>query len=274
MTKFKKIFVILFSLVCIFGLSITVSADMGPKPYIDILIKGIEGEYVAAFAATSTGGPNFDYEDWKKSSERNPEYEPEYNPIMEYKDEEGFKWITFYKICDGEANISFSYYRPEVFKLIIYKEDKLYKVTEAIDTYAFGANYIIDFSDSIIKIERPYNYWPEILNFFIRVIITLVIEILAFILLRFNKKNLKIVIATNIFTQLMLNLSLNYIIHFNGYLSAMFLLFYMEVVVFVIESISYCIFIKDKNKINLIGYALIANILSFIIGLVLLNFGL
>jgi hypothetical protein len=57
-------------------------------------------------------------------------------------------------------------------------------------------------------------------------------------------------------------------------LSAMFLLYYMEVVVFVIEAISYCIFINDKNKIKIIGYALITNILSFIIGLVLLNLGL
>ena len=63
----KKIKIVLSVLIFLLIFSIgttTVSADMGPKPASYITIKGIEGEYVACFAAKEAWGPNYDYERW------------------------------------------------------------------------------------------------------------------------------------------------------------------------------------------------------------------
>ncbi len=132
--KFKKVLLILAVSILIFVTSnITVNADMGPKPSIFIDIVGIEGEYVAAFASKKVSGPNYDYEKWLEYKDNNPEY----NPIMEYKDEEGFKWMTRYYECNGNSEIKFTYYAPSEFKIVIYKDGELYKVTEAKRMYAF-----------------------------------------------------------------------------------------------------------------------------------------
>ena len=271
----KKIIMVLLLLFSIFALEINVSADMGPKPSTTIKIEGIEGKYIAAFAATSAFGPNYDYEDWKERTEHNPEQNLVYNPIMEYKDEDGFKWITNYFLCEDESEISFNYYRPEVFKIVIYKDGALFKVTEKIETYAFSSNYIIDFSNETIKISTPYNYLPEIGRFMIRVFATLIIELLILAMFRMLKKSsIKTVIAINIITQIILNIILNIIIYYDGNLSAMYLLFYLEVGVFIFESIAYCLFIKKEKKYKLIGYSLVDNFLSFILGLFLLCYGI
>ena len=172
MKKIKALLcVLLFLLIFSFGTT-TVFADMGPKPSSYITIKGIEGEYVACFAAKEAWGPNFDFEHWK-------EYETDYvkyNPIMEYKDEEGFKWITNYYLCSGESKISFTNRCPEVYKIVIYQNDQFLIATKALEMYAYATYYEIDFSTGLvtssenIKVTNTYNYFSEILNLLIRIV--------------------------------------------------------------------------------------------------------
>lgn len=261
-SKLKVFIIICFSILILsFGLS--ASADMGPKPAINIEIVGIEGKYVAAFAAQEAFGPNFDYERYK---EEKIDW-LEYNPIMEYQDAEGYKWITKYFVCEGDSKISFGYYRPEQFKLIIYQDDVLYKVTDFIDCYAFNSVFKIDFSDEVIKITMPYDYGSEVLNFFIRLGLTLVIELGLFIIFRlYTKRNFIIVLITNLITQIALNLFLNLTIFYDGNMMALFLLFICEFFIFIIETTVYVSLLKDKNKAIIVLYALLANLLSFGIG--------
>ena len=83
MKKIKMIFsLLLFTIFFSFISTPTVvHADMGPKPASYITIKGIEGDYVACFAAQKASGPNMDYERWLEY----PDYPKEYNKIMEEK---------------------------------------------------------------------------------------------------------------------------------------------------------------------------------------------
>ena len=116
---------------------------MGPKPatYIDIV--GIEGEYVAAFVAKEARGPNMDYEDWLHSDQKNPEY----HPIIEYKDNEGYKWIERYFMCNGDSQIKYTYYAPNEFKIVIYKNTSIpiNKATKIKDTI----NEVIRFDNDV-----------------------------------------------------------------------------------------------------------------------------
>lgn len=274
--KLKKIlFIISISLIMFISLNVNVYADMGPKPKTIINITGIEGKYVAAFASKKAYGPNFDYQFWCDNYKDSEYNYIQYNPIMEYSDEDGFKWITTYYICEGESEIGFYYYRPKEFKLIIYKDDKLYKVTDIINCYAFTSKYEINFNanNQTIKIKNTYPYFKEILLFILRLSITFAIEIGLFFLFRlYTKRNIFVVGITNIITQVLLNIILNLELYFNGSLSAIFLYILLEFLILIIEPIIYVIFTRNKNKFLVLLYGILANILSFVIGGILLTF--
>ena len=274
----KKLKIVLSVLIFLLIFSIgttTVSADMGPKPASYITIKGIEGEYVACFAAKNAWGPNFDYEGWI-------EYEMDYvkyNPIMEYKDEEGFKWITDYYKCNGESEIRFTYYCPEVYKIVIYQNDQFLIATEALEMYAYATYYEIDFSTGTvtspedIKVTKTYDYFSEIFNLIVRIVLTLAIELGLFFLFRlYTKRNFNVVLITNLVTQIFLNVAINISLYNSGYMDALFLLFALEFVVLIIEFITYQILLKEKKRWIIILYPIIANALSFGLGLFIFRF--
>lgn len=265
----KKMLIVFFLIIMTFLININISADMGPKPASFVTIKGIEGEYVACFAAKKADGPNIDYETWLLYHDY-----IEYNPIMEYEDEEGFKWITRYYECNGETEISFTYYCPEEYKIVIYQNDEFLIATEAIEMYAFSTYYEIDFSTGSainvhdITIIRTYNYSSEIINLIVRIILTLVIEIGLFFLMRlYTKRNFNVVLLTNLLTQIFLNIMVNIRLFNSGSLSAIILLFSLEVLILIFEALVYQVFLKDKNRIIIVLYSIIANALSFGCGL-------
>ena len=201
-----------------------VNADMGPKPASYITIKGIEGDYVACFAAQNAFGPNIDYEMWLEYQDES--WTQEYNPIMEYKDEEGFKWLERYYTCHDESKISFTYYCPDIYKIVIYQNDELYMATEALEMYAYATYYEIDFSTGTIntpkdiKVTNTYDYLGEILGLLFRIVATLAIEIGVFYLFRlYTKRNLNVVLIINLITQIFLNVAVNVINYTSGILT-------------------------------------------------------
>jgi hypothetical protein len=248
---------------------------MGPKPASYITIKGIKGDYVACFAAKEAWGPNFDYEAYI-------EYEMDYlqyNPIMEYKDDEGFKWITHYYECSGEDYISFTYYCPNEYKIVIYQNDQFLIATEALEMYAYSTYYEIDFSTGTvttpqdIKVTKTYDYFSEVLNLIVRIALTLAIELGLFYLFRlYTKRNFMVVLIVNLITQIFLNVAVNISLYNSGSLSALFLLFGLEFVILIIEFIAYQILLKDKKRWTIILYPILANILSFVLGLYIFSF--
>lgn len=272
--KLKKVLLIIsITLIIFISMSIPVQADVGPKPKTIINIAGIEGEYVAAFASKEAYGPNFDYQFWCDNYKDSEYNYIKYNPIMEYSDGDGFKWITTYYKCEGDSEIGFYYYRPNIFKLVIYKDDKLYKVTDEIECYAFTSKYEINFNanNQTIKIKNTYPYFKEVLLFILRISITLAIEIGLFIIFRlYTKRNILVVGITNIITQVLLNIILNLELYFKGSLSTILLYILLEVIILIIEPIIYIIFTRNKNKFLVLLYGILANILSFVIGVLLL----
>ena len=268
------LFIIFFSLLSPVKV---VYADMGPKPASYITIKGIEGDYVACFAAQNAFGPNIDYEMWLEYQDES--WTQEYNPIMEYKDEEGFKWIERYYACRDESKISFTYYCPDIYKIVIYQNDELYMATEALEMYAYATYYEIDFSTGTIntpkdiKVTNTYDYLGEILGLLFRIVATLAIEIGVFYLFRlYTKRNLNVVLIINLVTQIFLNVAVNVINYTSGILSAILLLFLLEFIILIVEFIAYQILLKDKNRFLIILYPIIANLLSFGLGFVILSY--
>lgn len=274
MKKIGKIFlsICLFFIIFLSMPFSKASADIGPKPASYITIKGIEGDYVAAFASTKRSGPNGFYEDWLERGDY-----LDYHPIMEYNDNEGYKWLQLYMKCNGEEEIQFTYWCPEVYKIIIYKDNEIYAATKPLEMYAYSTYYELDFSKYVkgnadtIKVRNSYNYFGEIAFLLLRIVLTLVVEIGLFFLMRlYTKRNLLVVGITNLVTQIILNVMVNIDAFNHGWLSGLLLLFLGEAIVLIVEFIVYQIFIKDKNRLLIILYPIIANLLSFGLGLLLL----
>lgn len=276
MKRIKLFFYLLLCISVFFLLSnsIKVSADMGPKPASYVTIKGIEGDYVACFAGKDATGPNFDYDYWLM-------YDTgvEYNSIMKYSDEDGFKWMTTYFKCSGTQEISFTYYCPSEYKIVIYQNDEFLIATDVLEMYAFTTYYEIDFSKGIsasqndIQVINTYDYFKEILNLVIRVVLTLLIEIGLFFLFKlYTKRNLRIVLIVNLVTQIFLNVMVNIELFYSGFLLALILLFVLEFFILIIESVLYQALFKEKKHWLILIYSILANVLSFVCGLIIFNF--
>jgi len=124
-----------------------------------------------------------------------------------------------------------------------------------------------------ITAEKSYNFTREIISLFLRIIATIAIEILVALLFGYRaKKQLRIILITNIATQTILNIMLNTVNYYYGGLA--FLLSYIlaEIVVFLIEAGVYASFLtKDgtgrlTRKSYSVLYAFVANVVSFYLG--------
>ena len=173
-------------------------------------------------------------------------------------------------MCNGEEEISFTYYCPSVYKIVIYQNNEFLIATDALEMYAYSTYYEIDFSSGTIvskdniKVTNTYDYFKEISNLVIRVILTLAIEIGIFYLFRlYTKRNFYVVLIVNLLTQIFLNVTVNVTLYTSGSLSAMLLLFSLEFIILLIELIAYQMLLKDKKRWVIIIYSLVANILSF-----------
>ena len=145
--------------------------------------------------------------------------------------------------------------------------------------YAYATYYEIDFSTGTvtspedIKVTKTYDYFSEIFNLIVRIVLTLAIELGLFFLFRlYTKRNFNVVLITNLVTQIFLNVVINISLYNSGYMDALFLLFALEFVVLIIEFITYQILLKEKKRWIIILYPIIANALSFGLGLFIFRF--
>ena len=89
-----------------------------------------------------------------------------------------------------------------------------------------------------------------------------------------NSKQLPylIILVTNLVTQIGLNLALNLDAHFNGRQPIMIIFYvFIELAIILVEGIVYQIFLKRKNNGFNFGflYSIIANVVSFVLGMML-----
>lgn len=195
---------------------------------------------------------------------------------MEYEDSDGYRWITKYWEMHGNGAFSWSYYPPNNFKVLIMTEDNQYYTTNVLERYAFGSYYKVDVSEAvdgeldativIQNVEHNYNYLKEITTFLIRLVLTIAIEIGIALVFGFKKKSYIIaILIVNLVTQVFLNAVLNITTYFEGQFVAMVFFIIGEFFVLMIELIFYIIYFKTQ-KLKVVFYAILANMISFIAG--------
>ncbi len=292
----KKLFLLLMSIFalifCIPSKVVVANADTGPKPDFQIEIYNLDkSDYIVAYGIDRDNyGPHRCFvPDDSSDNKLNETYYGNADDLTII-----YNNVTLpegWKLCDissfysntSELLITSGYYWPSKFILIIYdKTSSNYYLSEVTKTYAFHSYFkydmndykkIPDSSEKRIILEKTYDYTKEILGFLLRLFITLAIEISLALLFKFNKKSLVIIGMTNAATQIFLNLYLNITTHFDGKSPwNIFIYVFIEALIVVIEAIIFKIFCrrgKEEDRNWIISYTVLANVLSFGLGMIL-----
>ena len=261
--------------------------DVGPKPSVIVNFEGLQGKtyYTTLLSETSSTGPYSAvgrFEGDRRYSEDEEDYEI-WNRFVDYQDEDGYYFLQYFSDCTETQEFKWTYYPPQKFKILLYfPELDSFAVSDVYERYAFASYYTVDAENMEltplkvhegITAEKSYNFTREIISLFLRIIATIAIEILVALLFGYRaKKQLRIILITNIATQTILNIMLNTVNYYYGGLA--FLLSYIlaEIVVFLIEAGVYASFLtKDgtgrlTRKSYSVLYAFVANVVSFYLG--------
>lgn len=286
--KTSKIVVMLLCAVFIItNLSLTASADTGPKASVWILFENMGDElcYGTLLSKYESTGPN---SVWDGDEDHIYNYNLDleiWRAFVEYKDTDGYYFLqTGWKVSNTKE-IAWTYYPPPSFKILLYyPETETFAVSGIYEKYAFDTYYTVDMNgvnigsveynedlstNERIDAYRSYNYMQEILSLVARIVITIAIEMAVALLFGFRKKKQLLVLASvNVITQIILNLLLNVINYNSGPLD--FVLYYIlfEIFVFATEAVLYCTILKKvsenpKKNWYYVLYALVANAVSF-----------
>lgn len=261
------------------------SADTGPKPSVRVTFENMGDElcYGTLLSKTPSTGPTRAWdgtEDGKLIF--NGANETVWRAFTEFKDEDGFYFLQWFRRADENKALNWTYYPPQTFKILLYYPDRATKsgaadnsaggatrdsktsavsgafcVSDVLNRYAFHSYYFVDMRNvqsetigTIAKISatQGYDYSAEILGFFVRFIITLGVEtLLALAFGLRTKRAFLTVLAANGVTQIALNLLLNVRLHFDNVYGVIPLYFFAELFIFAAEAALYC-FILGKRK--------------------------
>lgn len=261
------------------------SADTGPKPSVHVTFENMGDElcYGTLLSKTPSTGPAGA---WDGTEDGKPIFnganETVWRAFTEFKDEDGFYFLQWFRRADENKALNWTYYPPQTFKILLYYPDRAtesgaadnsagastrdsettaasgaFCVSDVLERYAFHSYYFVDMRNvqsetigTIAKISatQGYDYSAEILGFFVRFIITLGVEtLLALAFGLRTKRAFLTVLAANGATQVALNILLNVQMHFNNVYGVLPLYFFAELFVFVAEAALYC-FILGKRK--------------------------
>jgi hypothetical protein len=282
---------LIMSLICfialIFLFPVPVHADMGPKPSVNIQFTGLEGQtyYVTLLAKQKSTGPfsystePIDPQSYLAAGEHQAENLEAWQAFRDYQDEDGFYFLNFFRRMDSENSFSWTYYPPDTFKVLIYlPADHQFITTKILDKYAFDSYFKVSVSADMAQtdVTRSYNLSAELLSLFVRIILTLAVEMGIALLFQIRKKKaLLFIFLVNVITQVSLNVLLSVINYHSGSVAYVINYALLELLVFAMEAAAYTIyFAKHNAELHLkkwVGpvYSLVSNAASFAAGMLI-----
>jgi len=272
-----------------------VHADFGPKPSIQITIKGVNGPY--SFDLLSE---QIDAEDISAIEEQDRVndyyYKDDYpDALIGFIDRDGFASYQRYNgigsVRQESAHVyNVNYYGPSTYKLVIVTDDQQIIISDQVVNIVFDTVITWDLSDVDLTessyglgalsgnmgVGTPGNYvgegkivWMTLWRTILRVIVTIALELLVFYyLFKYKKKDtLKKMVIINALSQTILStfLVLGYLAgNIFGFLAALLI---GEAVVFIAEAIIFMFWFKEGSKAKAFFFAIVANSFSLVISL-------
>ncbi|MTI69842.1 MAG: hypothetical protein FH751_06285 [Firmicutes bacterium] len=267
----KKLLSTIIIIILIFNIFTLSFADAGPKPTLTIYVKNFASQDYYLDLLGKEGEYNYFY-----ATDGNEKYDLMKDiPLYKY-DKNGWKAIHMrtwllrgnlkgnYDKEKGMMVHKFSYVGvPKKFKIIIQKENGDLQISKKIINRHFNSYVYYDMKTNTYEIYNNYRF--NILSTILLIVFTLLIEVIVALLFRFNKW--KVIIIINLITQIYLNLAL-YI--FDGMFIYDYFYILIEVSIIIIEYLLYKRVVNDISNKKIFGYVLVANILSFLLGYIMI----
>jgi len=268
---------------------VTAYADMGPKPSVQVTFENMDDRpcYGTLLSKTESTGPASVWDGQEDHINLWGDQDREiWQAFVDYEDPDGFCFLQWFWRCDESKELTWGYYPPETFKILLYYPDTGEFLSSGVcERYAFDSYFKADLAKEQmavakgIQARRDYDYTREVAAFMARLILTVLIEVAVAWLFGLRKKELLLIIAlVNVVTQVGLNVALNAAYYFNGPWGKVFWLAVLEPVIFVLEALVYCLLFKrfsdrEIKRGRIVLYALAANVCSFALGLLLYKLG-
>lgn len=261
-------------------LSIMVYADSGPKPSVHITFENMGEEvcYGTLLSKSDSTGPA---SVWDGNPDNIYNYELDmdiWQAFVDYEDADGYFFLQRGWLCSESKELNWTYYPPSSFKILLYyPESNTYTVSDIYERYAFDSYFrvMMDGLEIGYVDDKAYDFTWELISLICRVVITIVLEIAIAWLFGLRKKRLiTTVLGVNFVTQIGLNVFLNIINYNRGAYMFIFCYVLLEILVFIVEAIFYVILFRKSGDTRIstmrtVSYALTANIVSFIGGMVI-----
>lgn len=290
---FEILMLLLCAVLTITFFPMDAKADIGPKPSVRVLFEELGDElcYGTLLSKGESTGPASVWNGTEEDARYDDVGYDVWKAFIEYEDVDGFHFLQeAWKVSESKE-LAWTYYPPTVFKILLYfPEMNAFAVSGICERYAFDSYFTVNMesvgigsvdydeelsSNERIEANRSYNYWKEVITLIIRIIITIAIEMVIALLFGFKeKKQLTLLAGVNSVTQIILNVLLNVINYRSGEMAFVMSYILLELIVFVIEAFVFCVFLnrisdKQKSKWLVVAYALVANFISFGMGLLI-----
>lgn len=252
-------------------LTIPAKADSGPKPQVIVNFSGLRGEtYYVTLLADNEGGCPYGVEETCPSGVAEKDIWQKFN---DYGAEGWYFWGNF-SDCSKDHQFSWTYYPPERFRILMYfPEYDQFLISGPCEQFAFESAYRVSFPDGALRsmldsgaeLSVKENHVYKFGAFLLRVVVTLVLELLVALVFRIRSRSALLIIGvTNLVTQVALNLVLCHL-HAMDLWILMYVL--LEGLVLFAEGWVYQHTItKEYPKFHPYEYATLANFLSFLAG--------
>lgn len=276
----KRLLSLLLCFTVVFSLPFVASADIGPKPSVNVTFEDVEEGTVfwgTLLSERRSTGPASAWDGVAGNEGYREGEEAVWQAFVDYKDADGYYYLQENWNCTETHQLNWTYYPPSPFKILLwFPETDTYYVSEIYERYAFDSYYTVNLSNitaEAIQADESYNFTWEIISLIARVAATILLEmVIAFIFGYREKKAVVFIASVNIITQLILNVSLNIINYNMGSMAFTFFFIVLELVVFALEAVIYSLLLKrftakKADSMRATAYAFVANAASFAIGL-------
>lgn len=271
--KKKAMQLLLCALVICTLLPVGARADMGPKPSVQIALEGLDGElcYGTLLSERASTGPASVWDGTEEGIRAWHEFDREtFGALAAYEDPDGYYFLQWYWRVDETERLSWTYYPPSRFKILLYfPESGTFLSSGIYERYAFDSYFTVDVEDldgGLLVARQSYDYTGETLSLAVRIVLTILLELGVALLFGFRaKRQILTIAAVNVVTQVILNVLLSVINYRSGYLAFFFAFFAYELVVLIVEAIVFSLLLRRNGRWcvgRALLYALAANVVS------------
>lgn len=267
---------ILFFITTLTAFTQDISADIGPKPSIELHLENAPSDYFIVLLAPTQEAKT---ESPLRLDQVNEDSVAAYLETFNHEGwiyEEGLVGKN-YKQSNEDQSYRWGYMVPSYFKVMVIASDGSVSISNEVERQEFNATFTYDVATGKLT-ENLANTiekrWTKVAICFV---LTLLIEFGIFLVFAFpkTKRNTISVVVANAITNISMTTYLLWFYDWNprDKMSPIFLILVLEVYVFIVEMILYAILLKDKDgKKDIsknIKYALAANAASLLVGILI-----